>query len=111
MALILCQLLAMVPKPVLAVVLLFPVTKDTERVRAEDEAADKPYPVDSTIMWIKQTVRFEIYYEMCFLIEHLFRSQMRVGPLDCEFLNTSTLGVVAEQTKSSGCMLLPTYDV
>jgi ubiquitin carboxyl-terminal hydrolase L3 len=46
----------MVPQPVLAVVLLFPVTADTERVRSEDEAEKNPYPVDPTVMWIKQTV-------------------------------------------------------
>jgi ubiquitin carboxyl-terminal hydrolase L3 len=46
----------MVPQPVLAVVLLFPITADTERVKADDEAQKNPYPVDPTVMWIKQTV-------------------------------------------------------
>jgi ubiquitin carboxyl-terminal hydrolase L3 len=46
----------MLPQPVLAIVLLFPVTDETERVRAEDEAQKDPFPVDPTVMWIKQTV-------------------------------------------------------
>ena len=54
------QLLAMVPQPVKAVVLLFPISKEYEAKRkAEDEriAREGQHPVDPTIIWIKQTVR------------------------------------------------------
>ena len=49
----------MVPQPVKAVVLLFPITeKNDAKKKEEDEAssAGKLPPVDPTIVWIKQTV-------------------------------------------------------
>ena len=49
----------MVPQPVKAVVLLFPISEEYEKVRkAEDEkiAKEGQHPVDPTILWIKQTV-------------------------------------------------------
>jgi ubiquitin carboxyl-terminal hydrolase L3 len=46
----------MVPGPVLAVLLLFPITAESENARAEDEKLIKTYPVDPTVLWIKQTV-------------------------------------------------------
>jgi ubiquitin carboxyl-terminal hydrolase L3 len=51
----------MVPKPVKAVILLFPISKELEAERiAEDarlEKDDQPC-IDPTIFWIKQTVCF-----------------------------------------------------
>lgn len=53
------KLLAMVPQPVKAVVLLFPITEKNEaKKKDEDEAilTGKLPPVDPTVIWIKQTV-------------------------------------------------------
>ncbi|EJD08534.1 peptidase C12, ubiquitin carboxyl-terminal hydrolase 1 [Fomitiporia mediterranea MF3/22] len=53
------ELLAMVPQPVKAVVLLFPITEAFETKRKEEDAAleaGKLPPVDSTVIWIKQTI-------------------------------------------------------
>lgn len=53
------KLLAMVPQPVKAVELLFPITEKNEaKKKDEDEAtlAGKLPPVDPTVIWIKQTV-------------------------------------------------------
>ena len=53
------KLLSMVPKPVRAVVLLFPITDASEEKRKEEDAATeagKLPPVDPTVIWIKQTV-------------------------------------------------------
>ena len=50
----------MVPQPVKAVVLLFPISKEYEEKRkAEDAriAKEGQHPIDNTIVWIKQTVR------------------------------------------------------
>lgn len=49
----------MVPQPVKAVVLLFPITEKNEaKKKDEDEAilTGKLPPVDPTVIWIKQTV-------------------------------------------------------
>lgn len=54
------DLLAMVPQPVKAVVLLFPISKEYEEKRkAEDEriAREGQHPIDPTIIWIKQTIQ------------------------------------------------------
>ena len=50
----------MVPQPVKAVVLLFPISKPYEEKRkAEDAqiAKEGQHPIDTTILWIRQTVR------------------------------------------------------
>ncbi|GJE91079.1 ubiquitin carboxyl-terminal hydrolase [Phanerochaete sordida] len=54
------DLLAMVPQPVKAVVLLFPISKEYEARRtAEDESIARAgqHPVDPTVIWIKQTIQ------------------------------------------------------
>ncbi|KAJ3559277.1 hypothetical protein NM688_g435 [Phlebia brevispora] len=53
------ELLLMVPQPVKAIVLLFPITDRYEAARkAEDEQihAQGQHPIDQTILWIKQTI-------------------------------------------------------
>lgn len=55
-----CQLLQLVPKPVKAVILLFPIRGKLEELSKAEEAAIKEkgqVPIDPTIFWIKQTVR------------------------------------------------------
>ncbi|KAL5492555.1 YUH1 [Sanghuangporus weigelae] len=55
----LVKLLAMVPQPVKAVVLLFPITEAYEAKRKEEDAsteAGKLAPVDPTVIWVKQTI-------------------------------------------------------
>lgn len=55
------QLLAFVPQPVKAVIVLFPITpKFEEKKKEEDEKlkSNSLLPVDPTIIWIKQTVQF-----------------------------------------------------
>ena len=49
----------MVSQPVHAVILLFPITADSENKKEEEEAkiAEDGQPeIDSTIFWMKQTV-------------------------------------------------------
>ncbi|KAF7356731.1 Ubiquitin carboxyl-terminal hydrolase [Mycena venus] len=53
------SLLAMVPQPVKAVVLLFPISKESETRREQEDAEikSKGQPeLDPTIFWIKQTI-------------------------------------------------------
>jgi len=53
------ELLDMVPKPVKAVILLFPITKDVKAKRKEEDdilASDEAPPVDPTLIFIKQTI-------------------------------------------------------
>ncbi|KAI0704355.1 hypothetical protein BC835DRAFT_1403969 [Cytidiella melzeri] len=53
------ELLAMVPRPAKAVVLLFPISEAYEKQRKEEDAKiakDGQHPVDPTILWIKQTI-------------------------------------------------------
>ncbi|KZP14110.1 cysteine proteinase [Athelia psychrophila] len=53
------ELLAMVPQPVHAVILLFPLTKEMEEKRRGEEAkfaSDTPPPVDPGVIYIKQTI-------------------------------------------------------
>ena len=53
------KLLAMVPQPVKAVVLLFPITSASEKKKVEEDEktqAGTAVPVDPTVIWIKQTV-------------------------------------------------------
>jgi len=53
------SLLAMVPQPVNAVVLLFPISPESEvrRKEEDEEIASKGQPnLDPTILWIKQTI-------------------------------------------------------
>ena len=55
------QLLDLVAKPVKAVILLFPIRGKLEELRQTEEAKLKEegrVPVDPTVFWIKQTVRF-----------------------------------------------------
>jgi ubiquitin carboxyl-terminal hydrolase L3 len=55
------QLLKLVTKPVKAVILLFPIRGKLDELRQQEEAKLKEegrVPVDPTIFWIKQTVRF-----------------------------------------------------
>src|ERR1700733_12469724 len=53
------QLLSMIPRPVKAVVLVFPYGEARDRRRAEDEriAKEGGPNVDETVFWAKQTVR------------------------------------------------------
>ena len=55
---------ALVPHPVHAVVLLFPIDDALEAVKKEEDA--KTYEVDPTVFWMKQTVWLPRFY-MCFL--------------------------------------------
>jgi ubiquitin carboxyl-terminal hydrolase L3 len=53
------QLLGMVPRPVRAVILLFPIEKNMDdKKKADDERiAQEGQPhLDNTIFWVKQTV-------------------------------------------------------
>lgn len=53
----------MVPKPVKAVVLLFPISEAYEKKRKEEDARiakEGQHPIDPTILWIKQTVRSNV---------------------------------------------------
>ncbi|KAI0343185.1 peptidase C12 ubiquitin carboxyl-terminal hydrolase 1 [Trametopsis cervina] len=53
------ELLAMVPQPVKAVVLLFPIGEEYEKKRKEEDAKiakEGQFPLDPTILWIKQTI-------------------------------------------------------
>jgi hypothetical protein len=55
------QLLDLVAKPVKAIILLFPIRGKLEELRQTEEAKlkeDGRVPVDPTVFWIKQTVRF-----------------------------------------------------
>lgn len=59
------QMLAMVPQPVKAVILLFPLKDDFKKKR-DARYAQKLQEVgeghiDPTVIWIKQTVRVEAY--------------------------------------------------
>lgn len=52
----------MVPKPVKAVILLFPITEKLDAIKKEEDEgleSGKPGPVDPNVIWIKQTVRHE----------------------------------------------------
>ena|SRR6266702_3791281 len=54
------QLLALVPQPVKAVILLFPIRDKLEELRQAEETQIKEkgqVPIDPTVFWIKQTVR------------------------------------------------------
>lgn len=50
------ELLAMVPQPVAAVLLLFPITPSMEQLRQAENATAQPSPSDSDILWFKQTI-------------------------------------------------------
>lgn len=55
----------MVPAPVKAIILLFPISERLEAARKEEDAkyAQKTNTtIDPTIMWIKQTVRIDVVY-------------------------------------------------
>lgn len=59
----------MVPQPVKAVVLLFPISKEYEEKRkAEDAkiAKEGQNPIDPTIIWIKQTVYLYFYLHLMY---------------------------------------------
>ena len=54
------QLLDLVPQPVKALILLFPIRGKLEELRQAEEAEIKAkgqVPIDPTVFWIKQTVR------------------------------------------------------
>jgi ubiquitin carboxyl-terminal hydrolase L3 len=54
------QLLNLVPKPVKAVILLFPIRGKLDELRQEEEKKLKEAGqvlIDPTVFWIKQTVR------------------------------------------------------
>jgi hypothetical protein len=62
------QLLALVPKPVKAIVLLFPIRGKLEELSKEEEAKLKEkgqVPIDPTVFWIKQTVRPSLRKTQC----------------------------------------------
>lgn len=49
----------MVTSPVFAVILLFPLTKELQSLRLEEQKrleAEDQHPVDPTVFWMKQTV-------------------------------------------------------
>ena len=51
-------MLAMIPRPVKAVLLLFPITAKNEKEKKEEDAVieiGKVHAVDPTVIWIKQT--------------------------------------------------------
>lgn len=50
------DLLAMVPQPVAAVLLLFPITESMERLRQEENNAANSGDTSSDILWFKQTI-------------------------------------------------------
>jgi Ubiquitin carboxyl-terminal hydrolase, family 1 len=76
----------MIPKPVKAVVFLFPLSGSTETMRhAEDaviESEGQP-EVDPSVLYIKQTV-MHLFPSFCarqgLFNQHLGRFQMRAGP-------------------------------
>lgn len=47
----------MIPQPVKAVVLLFPLTSEVKKMRDEEDKSSSSSTVDPTIIWMKQTVR------------------------------------------------------
>lgn len=54
----------MVPQPVKALVLLFPISPKYEQNRIEEDqriAKEGQHPVDPTLLWIRQTVPTESY--------------------------------------------------
>jgi len=65
------QLLLMVPRPVKAIVLVFPYSEARGRRGAEDEriAKEGGPSVDETVFWAKQTVRdmFSSFYLFIYL--------------------------------------------
>ena len=53
------QLLTLVPQPVKAVILLFPISAGTEAKRKEEDEKiekDGQHAIDPQVLWIKQTV-------------------------------------------------------
>ena len=72
------QLLALVPHPVHAVVLLFPIDDALEAVKKEEDA--KTYEVDPTVFWMKQTVRLPYFYSSYACTDRQYRSATLVGP-------------------------------
>lgn len=59
------QLLAMIPQPVKAVILLFPTNDAYEKKRREEDARlarDGQHPIDPTVVWIKQTASAMFFF-------------------------------------------------
>lgn len=57
------KLLAMVPQPVKAVILLFPITESIETRRKDEDDKVKTqgqHPIDPTVFYIKQTARAHV---------------------------------------------------
>lgn len=64
----------MVPRPVKAVVLLFPISELSENKRKEEDEKVKQEGqslVDPTIFWIKQTVHATSSRSMAYLIKYV----------------------------------------
>lgn len=76
----------MVPQPVKAVILLFPITSSIEqKARQEDEkiAQEGQHPVDPTVFWVKQTVCSRVLLLSSFSIQIAFRAFMHEwSPID-----------------------------
>ena len=59
----------MVPGPVKAVILLFPIDAEGEEKRKRDDAriaTEGQAKLDNTIFWVKQTVIFFFFFLFCF---------------------------------------------
>jgi hypothetical protein len=75
----------MVPQPVKAIILLFPISEPLERTRKEEDAKidrDGQEPIDHTVIFFKQTVRFCYFV---FVLRYTFdvtRFPTLVAPLD-----------------------------
>ena len=72
----------MASQPVRAVILLFPITADSENKKEEEDAKiakDGQPEIDPTILWIKQTVRLTACSISVWIFnENIFRFPMHV---------------------------------
>ena len=77
----------MVPQPVKAVILLFPITESVEtRRKQEDEKVKNlgQHPIDPTVFYIKQTAStHELDHPEAIVLTEWYRSATHVGPLAC----------------------------
>ena len=51
----------MVPKPVKAVIIIFPITKMLEDIKAREDQDAGLLSVDPNVIWIKQRVRYDTW--------------------------------------------------
>ena len=68
----------MVSQPVKAVILVFPITESYEQKRREEDrriATEGQHPIDPTIFWMKQTVRYVLIPSQPTLI-HVVRAKI-----------------------------------